>query len=81
MKAARFLGWATSKGGLGHGPANATLSHLTAIEGDYAVNLDAEPLDDVVSRLNADRKLDADARKTRLTAVKKYARFLSATAA
>ena len=42
---------------------------------------DAEPLDDVVSRLNADRKLDADARKTRLTAVRKYARFLSAMAA
>ncbi len=81
MKAARFLGWATSKGGLGPDSANAYLSHLTAVESDYAVNLDAAPLDDVVSRLSADRGLNADAKKTRLSAVKKYARFLSATAA
>jgi hypothetical protein len=81
MKAARFLGWAISKGGLGHDSANSYLSCLTAVESDYAVNLDAEPLDDVVSRLSADRGLNADAKKNRLTAVKKYARFLSATAA
>ena len=62
LKAARFLGWATSKGGLGHGPANATLSHLTAVEGDYAVNLDAEPLERPLDRAPRilGRAVDAD---------------------
>ena len=81
MRAARFMAWAVSRGGLGSAAADSHVSELTAVEGDYAVNLDAAPLADVLARLDADRTLTATTKKNRLSAVRKYARFLTATAA
>ena len=81
MRAANFEAWASTRGGLKENSAASYVDYLEAVERDYALDLDREwkstALLSAISRLRADRTVNPNTKRNRLSALNKYADFCS----
>lgn len=83
MRGTAFENWAAKHGNLKAESARSYVSYLASVEKDYGVNLDtdwnATRLARIRSLLSADRTLNANTQRNRLSALSKYEDFCSST--